>query len=151
LIPVGMLMAAASLFWLTKLGIASSYPVHILPALVILGLGIGLVFAPAINTATWGVEPHDAGVASASVNTAQQIGGSVGTALLNTLAAGAATTYLVDRAPTKLNVELANVHSYTAAFGYSAMIFIGGALVTGLLLRSGAPKLSESDVTVVAH
>jgi EmrB/QacA subfamily drug resistance transporter len=143
LIPVGMLMAAGALYGLTKLGISSSYSTHILPSLIILGLGIGLVFAPAINTATFGVAPHDAGVASASVNTSQQVGGSIGTALLNTLAASAATAYLVGKAPTKVNLELAAVHSYTAAFGYSALIFVGGAVAAALLLRSGAPDMSK--------
>jgi EmrB/QacA subfamily drug resistance transporter len=143
LIPVGMLMAAGALYGLTKLGISSSYNTHILPSLIILGLGIGLVFAPAINTATFGVAPHDAGVASASVNTSQQVGGSIGTALLNTLAASAATAYLVGKAPTKVNLELAAVHSYTAAFGYSALIFVGGAVAAALLLRSGAPDMSK--------
>jgi EmrB/QacA subfamily drug resistance transporter len=151
LIPVGMLMAAGSLYWLTKLGLASSYALHILPPLVLLGLGIGLVFAPAINTATLGVAPHDAGVASASVSTSQQIGGSIGTALLNTLAAGVATSYLAGKAPTRHNLELASVHSYTAAFGYSAMIFLGGALLTGVLLRSGAPVMNKDAGPAVAH
>ena len=149
LIPLGMLMAAGGLFWMTKLGINSSYVMDVLPPLVVLGLGIGLVFAPAINTATAGVEPHDAGVASASVNTAQQIGGSIGTALLNTLAASAAASYLVGRIATKTNVAQANVHSYTSAFGYSAYILLGGAVIAALVLRSGAPKSaatnSESD------
>ncbi|MHB1088779.1 MAG: MFS transporter [Acidimicrobiales bacterium] len=151
LVPTGMLMAAASLYWLTKLGISSSYMAHIFPPLLLLGLGIGLVFAPAINTATAGVLAHDAGVASASVNTSQQIGGSIGTALLNTLAASAASSYLIGRAPTALNVQLASVHSYTAAFGYSAMIFVAGAILTGALLPSGAPRLHDRDTTLVAH
>ena len=109
LIPVGMLMSAGALLMLTHLGVSSSYLTSVFPALVLLGLGIGLVFAPAINTATAGVEAHDAGVASASVNTSQQVGGSIGTALLNTLAASAATSFLIGKSPTKLNVELANV------------------------------------------
>jgi MFS family permease len=151
LIPLGMLMSAIALFMLTKLGISSSYVTEVLPALVILGLGIGFVFAPAINTATAGVASHDAGVASASVNTAQQIGGSIGTALLNTLAASAATSFLVGRAPTKLNAELANVHSYTSAFSYSAIIFLVGAVITGITLRSGAPKIAEPASRTLVH
>jgi hypothetical protein len=151
LIPVGMLMSAGALLMLTHLGVSSSYLSSVFPALVLLGLGIGLVFAPAINTATAGVEPHDAGVASASVNTSQQVGGSIGTALLNTLAASAATSFLIGKAPTKLNVELANVHSYTSAFGYSAIIFLVGAVLTGLILRSGAPRIPESASPAIVH
>ncbi len=150
LIPTGMLIAAGSLWWLTRLGIHSSYLTDILVPLVTMGLGVGLIFAPSFNTATLGVANHDAGVASALVNTSQQIGGSIGTALLNTLAASAATSYLVGRAPSALNVELAGVHSYTAAFGYSAWIFVGGAVLTGLLLRSGAPERS-GEAPLVTH
>ena len=151
LIPVGMLMSAIALFMLTKLGVSSSYATHVFPALVLLGLGIGFVFAPAINTATAGVGPHDAGVASASVNTSQQVGGSIGTALLNTLAASAAASFLFGRAPTKLNVKLANVHSYTSAFGYSAIIFFIGAVITALILRSGAPRAPEAASANSVH
>jgi hypothetical protein len=146
-----MVIAAGALYWLTKLTISSSYVGSVFPALLILGFGIGLVFAPAINTATAGVQNHDAGVASAMVNTSQQVGGSIGTALLNTLAASAATSFLIGRAPTKLNAEMAAVHSYTSAFGYSAIIFLGGAVITALILRSGAPKVVKADVPTVAH
>ncbi|NNN00514.1 MAG: MFS transporter [Acidimicrobiaceae bacterium] len=151
LIPFGMLVAAGSLIWLTRLGLHSSYLTDILPPLLVLGLGVGFIFAPAFNTATLGVANHDAGVASALVNTSQQIGGSIGTALLNTLAGAAATSYLVGKAPTALNVELASVHSYTSAFTYSSWIFIGGAVLTGALLRSGAPQHSKGEVRVSAH
>jgi len=71
---------------LTRLGLHSTYATDVLPALVLIGIGLGFVVATAINTATAGVRPADSGIASALVNTSQQIGGSVGTALLNTLA-----------------------------------------------------------------
>ena len=96
LIPSGMLVAAAGLVILaTQLGVHISYPGTILPALVVIGLGLGLVFACAINTATYGADREDAGVASAMVNTTQQVGGSIGTALLNTIAASAFSSYLL--------------------------------------------------------
>jgi EmrB/QacA subfamily drug resistance transporter len=151
LIPLGMLTAAGSLLWLTRLDLHSTYLADILPPLIILGLGVGFIFAPAFNTATLGVANHDAGVASALVNTSQQIGGSIGTALLNTLAGAAATSYLAGKAPTKLNVELASVHSYTSAFTYSAWIFIGGAVLTAAMLKSGAPEIANHEVLVAAH
>lgn len=152
LIPTGMLMSAGGLFWLSHLTIHSTYLGGVLLPLIIIGLGVGFIFAPAYNTATLGVEPHDAGVASAMVNTTQQVGGSVGTALLNTLAASAATTFMVGKAATTLNKNIAAVHSYTTAFNVSAFIFLGGALATGMILRSGAPRVSEAiDVPVATH
>ena len=151
LIPVGMLMGAAGLFWLTGLTIHSHYFTSVLGPLIVIGLGMGLIFAPAFNTATLGVAPHDAGVASALVNTSQQIGGSIGTALLNTLAASAASASLVGKAATKWNQGRAAVHSYTTTFGISAWIFVGGAIVTAIILESGAPQHAVSDAPVVAH
>jgi EmrB/QacA subfamily drug resistance transporter len=152
LIPTGMAMSAAGLFWLSHLTIHSTYLGGVLLPLIMIGLGVGFILAPAMNTATLGVEPHDAGVASAMVNTTQQVGGSVGTALLNTLAASAATTFMVGKAATTLNRNIAAVHSYTTAFNVSAFIFLGGALATAMILRSGAPRASEaSEVPVAAH
>ncbi len=137
LIPLGMLVAAGAMWWLTHLTLTSTYSHGVLLPLIMMGLGIGLVFAPGFSVATLGVAEHDAGVASALVNTSQQIGGSVGTALLNTLAASAATAFLVGRAPTTLNQALAAVHSYTSVFGDVALIFVGGAILTAAVLRSG--------------
>ena len=81
-----MLIAAGGMVVLAQLGVHSTYAAHIVPGLIPLGVGLGLITAPAMNTATLGVDPGDAGVASATVNTAQQVGGSLGTALLNTIA-----------------------------------------------------------------
>jgi EmrB/QacA subfamily drug resistance transporter len=148
LIPTGMALAAAGMVLLTGIGLHSTYAADVLPGLLVLGLGIGLVMAPSLNTATAGVEPSDAGVASAMVNTAQQVGGSIGTALLSTLAASAATAYAESHAG---QLALAAVHSYTTAFWWSAAIFAAAALVTGLLLRSGAPEHSQAGAPVLAH
>ena len=108
-----------------------------LPYLLVLGIGFGLSVAPAFSTGTLGLAPQDAGVGSATLNTAQQVGGSIGTSLLNTLAAGAATSYLVGRAPTPANLQAALLHSYTTAFLWSALIFVAGAVVAGLVLQRG--------------
>src|ERR1700677_1343529 len=93
--PLGLLICAAALFGLHLVGLHSSYVSHVLPYLLVLGVGFGLSVSPAFSTGTLGLAPQDAGVGSATLNTAQQVGGSIGTALLNTLAASAVTTYLV--------------------------------------------------------
>jgi hypothetical protein len=95
LVAVGMLLAAGGMVWLTRIGLHSGYAAAILGPLLISGAGMGLVVSPAMNTATFGVPPADAGVASATANTQQQIGTSIGTALLNTLAVSATTRYLI--------------------------------------------------------
>ena len=135
--PIGLLCDAAALFMLHRLGLHSSYASHVLPYLILLGLGFGLSLAPSFSTGTLGLRPHDAGVGSATLNTSQQVGGSIGTALLNTLAAGAVTAYLVGKVPTPQNIRLATLHSYTTAFGWSAAIFVVGAVVAGLVLQRG--------------
>jgi EmrB/QacA subfamily drug resistance transporter len=139
LIGVGMALSAAGMAWLTGIGLHSGYAVYILPPLVTIGLGIGMVMAPAMGTATFGIATDDAGVASATVNTMQQIGGSIGTALLNTLAASAATSFLAGRQPTADLVAQAQMHSYHTAFWWSAGIFALGALLCTPLMRSAVP------------
>jgi hypothetical protein len=109
--------------------------------------------APAMSAATLGVDRRDAGVASAMVNTGQQIGGSIGTALLSTLASGAAGTYAAGHGAAADLAAQAAVHGYTTAFAWSAGIFVVGALASWLLLPSGAPAL-EPDApaeVVFAH
>ena len=150
LVPVGLIVAAGGLVILaTQLGLHTSYPGQILPALLVIGLGLGTVFGCAMNTATYGADRADAGVASALVNTNQQVGGSIGTALLNTIAASALTGYVVAHShialtpATSLLIEAqAAVHSYVVAFWVSAGIFAGAAVVTGLVLASGTLAMS---------
>src|SRR5215468_204239 len=138
LIPVGLLIAAGGLAILAaQLGLRTSYPAWILPALILVGAGLGVVFGCALNTATYGAGAADAGVAAALVNTNQQVGGSIGTALLNTLAASALTSYLVTHGHSPLALAQAAVHSYVVAFWISAAILAGSALVCALVLPSG--------------
>ena len=131
IVAPGMLLAAAGMVLLTRLGVHSSYGAAVLPTLVLMGVGMGLIFAPSMSSATLGVRPADAGVASATVNTMQQVGASVGTALLSTIA-----TSSLGRIPTATSV----VHGYTLAFGVSAGIFAVGAIAAALLFESGAHR-----------
>jgi EmrB/QacA subfamily drug resistance transporter len=153
-VPVGMLLAMGGMLSLTGLGVDSSYASGILPGLVALGLGMGAVMAPSMASATAGVEHADAGVASAMVNTGQQVGGSIGTAFLSTVAASAVTSFATDNAASAgpaLMAEAA-VHGYTTAFWWSAAIFAVGAVVSAVLLRSGAAEeLAPGAEPVLAH
>ena len=149
-VPVGMGMAAAGMAWLTGLNLTSSYVTSVLPALVVAGLGLGLVMPPAMSLATSGIRPQDAGVASAMVSTMQQIGGSIGTALLNTLAAGAATNYLAGRRPSPAVLAQAQLHSYSTAYWWSAGFFVVGLLVTGVLYRRGR-AVQDPNVPAAVH
>jgi EmrB/QacA subfamily drug resistance transporter len=151
LMTLGMVLAAAGMVLFTQLGIDSTYAAHVLPGLIVAGVGLGLVMAPAMNTATLGVAPADAGVASATVNTMQQVGGSLGTALLSTLSASAASSYLAGNPPSPDLAARAAVHGYTTAFWWGAAIFAIGAVVSALLLRRGASQPQPTAEPVLAH
>ncbi|PTL59429.1 MFS transporter [Paraconexibacter algicola] len=137
LIPTGMGLAAVGLALLTRIEVDGGYATHVLPSLILVGIGFGLVFAPAFQGATAGVAPQDSGVASAMVNTSQQVGGAIGTALLTTLVVSATSGYVEDRVPGPAVAAEAAVHGYTVAFWVGAGIFVVGAIITRLLLRPG--------------
>jgi EmrB/QacA subfamily drug resistance transporter len=152
LVFLGMLMAGGGMVWLTGISATSSYAANILGPLLVVGVGMGMIFAPAMNAATSGVEAHDAGVASATVNTAQQIGGSIGTALLNSLATTAFAGYLVGKnAASPLVQANAAIHSYTVAFWWAAAIFGAGAIICGLILKAGKPDPADPDAAPAIH
>src|SRR5664279_3315528 len=140
IVPIGLLMDAVAMYLLHLVGLHSSYVSHVFPYLILLGLGFGLSLAPSFSTGTLGLQPHDAGVGSATLNTSQQVGGSIGTALLNTLAAGAATAYLVGRVASPANLRTAALHSYTTAFLWSSIMFVAGAVIAGLVFERGTLK-----------
>ena len=136
LITTGMLCGVAAMIYLTQLTVSSSYLVGILPALLIMGLGFGMIFAPAINTATAGVSRQDSGVASALVNTMQQVGGSIGTSALSTIALTATAGYFAAHHTEPLAPLIAATHGYTVAFAVSAGIFGLGVILAITLLPS---------------
>ncbi len=148
LIGLGLLCNAAGMIWLTRIGVHSHYATALLGPLVVTGFGSGLVFSAAANTGTFGVAPRDAGIASASAQTGQQLGGAIGTALLNTIAAGAFTSYLAGHLhgrPAPRLAQLAAIHSYTTVFWWCAGIFAAGAVICGALLRRG-PLTRPEDI-----
>jgi EmrB/QacA subfamily drug resistance transporter len=143
LVPAGMLTAGLGMVLLTRLGVDTSYATHVLPSLILIGVGFGLTVAPSFAIAT-AVPAQDSGVASGMVNVSQQIGGSIGTALLSTLAAAAATDFVAGHGPAPEVLRQAAVEGYTTAFWWAAGIFAMGALVCGILLRPGArPELAH--------
>jgi MFS family permease len=125
----------------------------VLPAMVLMSIGLAGVFIPASSTALFGVAHHDAGVASAVLNTSQQIGGSLGTALLNTLFAGAVTTYFTDNLRNPADVEkltpLAFIHGYHVAFFAGAVLFAVALLVSILVVNARKQDVPADAVPAV--
>jgi MFS family permease len=145
LVPIGMLLVATAMVLFTRLDLHSSYAGGLLPALVVMGLGMGTVMPGSIQSATLGVDMRFAGVASALVNTSQQVGGSLGTALLNTLATTTATAYVQDHLPpTKAVIAEAAVHGYALAYWLDAGLFVLGAALAVLLFRPRRPAAAPS-------
>ena len=143
LVAGGMLAAAGGAVWLAQLGPHTGYGAGVVGPLILAAAGMGMVIAPSISTGTFGVAPQDAGVASATVTVGQQLGASIGTSLLNTIFAGAVTSYLAAHLASARVIGrqalngLALAHGYDTAFWWTAGIFATGAVISGALLRNG--------------
>ena len=140
----GMILAASGMLIFTQLKVDSSYATHLLPGMLLMGLGMGLTFMPVFATATAGVAPQDAGVTSATVNTSQQVGGSIGTALLNTIATTSSAAYVSAhlRGPAQKDLIIREgvVHGYTVALWWAFGILLLAGLVAGLMVTAKAPR-----------
>lgn len=148
----GLIFAGIGLLMLTRITPETGYATHVLPSLLIMSSGIALVFIPLTSTSLHGVSGRDTGVASAMVNTSQQIGGSLGVALLNTIAATAATSYAATHSELgKMVQPFAVTHGFTVAFKVSAALLFAGALVLFFFINVGKDSLVETEGAAVGH
>ena len=147
----GLLLATVGMLLLTRLTPTSSYLTHVLPSMIMMSVGLALVFIPLASTGLHAVGRQDAGVASALIVTSQQVGGSLGTALLNTVAGGATTTYLIAHHGGPPPMKAALTHGYSQAFLVGAGFLLLAAAVAGLLLNIGKAAVRESDSASVAE
>jgi EmrB/QacA subfamily drug resistance transporter len=145
----GLVSATLGMLWLTQITPDTAYLDHVLPAEILMSLGMGFVFVPLSSTALYGVGDHDAGVASALLNTTQQIGGSLGTALLNTVAATATSAFVIANGGAAALPE-GLVHGYTVAFGWGAAILAAAALVVALAVTADRHSLTRLDAAPAA-
>ncbi len=153
-VMAGMTLGLVAMLLLTRLSVHGSYAGQVLPALMVVGLGMGCIFAPAFSTATLGVPRTEAGIASAMVNTSQQVGGSVGTALLSTIFASAVAGYASSHARTSGLAAAATIHGYTVAFEWGAALFAIGLLVATFVLPSGRAsraRVADAEMAVIAE
>jgi EmrB/QacA subfamily drug resistance transporter len=148
----GLVFAGIGLLMLTRITPETAYATHVLPSLLIMSSGMALVFIPLTSTSLHGVSGRDTGVASAMVNTSQQIGGSLGVALLNTIAATAATSYAATHTELgKLVQPFAVTHGFTTAFKFSAVLLFTGAIVLFFFINIGKESLVETEGAAVGH
>jgi EmrB/QacA subfamily drug resistance transporter len=131
----GLALAAGGLFLFSTLDVNSTYLSVVLPAELIVSVGMGMAFVSLSSTALVGVHPEDAGVASALVNSTQQTGGSLGAALINTIATTATASYLVANGHSPAALEAGAIHGYTTAFTFSGIVLAVAAVSAFLLVR----------------
>jgi len=151
LVLLGMALGLVGMLLLTQLTTSSSYGTGVLPGLLVIGVGMGCIFAPTFSSATLGVAPNEAGIASAMVNTSQQIGGSIGTSLLSTIYATAVASYLTSHPRVPGLIPAAAVHGDTTAFWWAAGIFGLGFLLVLLIVPSGCEARSATTVAALAR
>jgi EmrB/QacA subfamily drug resistance transporter len=137
-ITIGMVLGFLAMGYLSQIDVNSSYVGAVLPSLIVMGFAMGMVMAPSMNTATAGVQPQDSGVAAALVSTMQQVGGSIGTAVLSTITATVTTNYLADHHTGSNLAQVAQTHGYAVIFAISAFLFLGGAVMGATLFPSKA-------------
>jgi predicted MFS family arabinose efflux permease len=149
---VGMVLAGVGMFLFTRLTPSSSYAANVLPGLLVLGVGMGCIFAPAFSTATLGVEGGESGIASAMVNTSQQVGGSVGTSLLSTIFASAVSSYVLGHRGAAGLRDAAAVHGYTVAFWWAVGIFALGFIFAMVILPGRSfPRVPTFRAALARH
>ncbi|WP_115717751.1 DHA2 family efflux MFS transporter permease subunit [Gallaecimonas mangrovi] len=145
LVPVGCVLAAIGMLLFTRIGLANSYTAVVLPALLVTGLGFGMIFSAVQNAATSEVADHDAGIASAMVSASQQIGGAIGIAVFNSLAATSVADYLTEHAGSVFGPQLmqkATLAGDLLVFWAAAGIFLFGALQAAALFPKGRIKFN---------
>ena len=148
---LGMALSVVGMLLLTQLTPTSSYGTGVLPALLVIGVGMGCIFAPAFSAGTLGVAPNEAGIASGMVNTSQQVGSSVGTSLLSTIWASAVASYLTSHPHVRGVVPAAAVHGDTTAFWWAAGIFGLGFLLVLLIVPGRCEARSATTPVALAR
>ena len=152
LIVPGLLSGAAGLLWLSRLQADSPYLTHVLPALIVMSVGMAFTFIPVSTTALHGIGHEDAGVGSALLNTVGQVGGAVGTALLNTVAVAATTAWLAANvALGKAGIPQALTEGYTRAFLVGAGMLIAAAVVAATMITIGRNAVDDEEDAPVVH
>ncbi|HPE14131.1 MAG TPA: MFS transporter [Actinomycetota bacterium] len=142
----GLIAGGVGMLLLAQLQADSGYLSHVLPAMVIMSLGMAFVFIPTASVALHAIDQHDAGVASAMINTSQQVGGSLGTALMNTVAVTATSSFLVANAAAGPAVmPEALTHGFTRGFYVGAALLFAAAVVVFFMIRIGADAVKEDD------
>ena len=135
LMVTGMLPVVAGMAWLSRIEPGTGYLAGVLGPMVFIGAGMGVVFVPLTMASLSGVRPEDSGAASSMVNVMQQVGGSLGLAVLVT-AAGSAMGHAAGQA--------AVVHGMSSAFTLAAVLDVLALLVVLTVMRTASKEKNEA-------
>jgi EmrB/QacA subfamily drug resistance transporter len=153
ILMVAPLVVSAGLFWISHLPVHGTYWGNVAPGMILLGLGMGATFVSATICATSGVSPQDSGLASGLLNTSQQIGGSIGLAVLTGVSTSAATKYIKDlhlrAAPSMLQSTTATVHGFHDGFLIGSCFGIGASIIAALVIKNTRSAPAEEAAAMV--
>ncbi|SEP19247.1 MFS transporter [Trujillonella endophytica] len=157
LMIVGLVLAAVGMLSLTRIGVESDYVTTVLPAMLLMSFGLASVFVPAASTALVGVEERDAGIASAVLNTAQQVGGSLGLAILTTIFSSTVTGWFEDNGARVATDPAfaataeaeASVNGFEAAFYSAAGLFVLALIFAFWLIKAKKEDLPAEGAVAV--
>ncbi|MFC8303333.1 MFS transporter [Specibacter sp. NPDC057265] len=145
LVPAGMVISAIGAVLLLQAKADSSYALHVAVPMFVVAVGLGAIISTCVSTGTLGVDRHDAGAASAAVNASQQLGGSIGLAVMNTLVASATiAAFGSGQSPND-----ALVSGYGSAYMSCIVVLVVGAVVTALMYRRRQDMAAPSDIPAV--
>ncbi|NNN20627.1 MAG: MFS transporter [Acidimicrobiales bacterium] len=150
LMALGFLAGSGGLLWMSQIGLHTDFFIHVMPSEIVMSVGMGFAFVSLSSTALVGVSPHDAGVASATLNTSQQIGGTLGTALLNTIAATATRNYIGKNFTNQTVVLNGTIHGFSVGFLVGAFCMLIASIISVVMIsdphKDTSSRVSSSEV-----
>jgi len=149
-IALGAIVVAGGLLWLSRIGDHATYVSDIFGPLAILSIGLGLIFLPTTLIAVSGAAQHERGLASAVLNVSQQLGGSIGLAVLGTVAANVTKSNLVNVRPTHAAISHAETIGFATAFEIGTLIALAGFAIALLFIRARSQKTAAEALPEAA-
>jgi|SRR5437764_105533 len=141
IIAIGLALLTGAMIWYAQIPVHGKFASNLLPEYVMVGVGIAFAFVPVSIAALAGVAEREAGLASGLINTSQQIGGAIGTAVASTVFA----THFKALVRTGHSVPYALTHGY--AYGFWALAFFGAAAIIAALTLIRREEMAETPAT----
>lgn len=152
ILMVAPLFVASGLFWLSHIPVNGTFWGNVAPGLILMGLGMGATFVSVTIAATSGVPSHESGLASGLLTTTQQIGGSLGLAVLTGVATSGTNRYIknlhIHNAPNYHQLASATVHGFHNGYLIGAMFGVGASLIATFIIRNISSNVVQSTAVL---